>query len=193
MLSQAVLITVMLSEHRRRERAEVAARQRMSELAHVNRYTMAGELTTTIAHELTQPLAAILVNADTAKLIINSPFPNMGYLSEIISEIRRDDQRAGEIIKRLRSLLKRTPFEEKPIDLNRLVAQSTDLISAVANTRDISLSTVLSEADLLVIGDNIQLQQVLINLIVNSMDALANREGSQRRNPTAYSAGWEIC
>ena len=108
--------------------------------------------------------------------------------------------RSGETINELerllnvsRSLLKRTPFEEKPIDLNRLVAQSTDLISAVANTRDISLSTVLSEADLLVIGDNIQLQQVLINLIVNSMDALANRDGSQRQILLSYSAGWEIC
>jgi len=142
---------------------------------------MAGELTTTIAHEITQPLAAILVNADTAKLIMSSPSPNMDELNEIISEIRRDDQRAGEIIKRLRSLLKRTSFEAKQIDLNGLVAESIDLVSAVANAREVSLSTVLSETDLSVMGDNIQLQQVLINLIVNSMDAMAHTDGSQRQ------------
>jgi signal transduction histidine kinase len=180
-LLQAILIAVMLSERRRRGLAEVAARQRMSELAHVSRYSMAGELTTTIAHEITQPLAAILVNADTAKLIMSSPSPNMDELNEIISEIRRDDLRAGEIIKRLRSLLKRTSFEAKQIDLNGLVAESIDLVSAVANAREVSLSTVLSETDLSVMGDNIQLQQVLINLIVNSMDAMAHTDGSQHR------------
>jgi signal transduction histidine kinase len=180
-LLQAIFIAVMLSERRRRERAEVAVRQRIAELAHVNRYSIAGELTTTIAHELTQPLAAILVNADTAKLIVNSSSPKMDELNEIIADIRRDDQRAGEIIKRLRSLLKRTPFEAKQIDLNELVIESTDLMSAVAKAREVSLSTVFAEADLPVMGDNIQLQQVLINLIVNSMDAMVHAGGSQRR------------
>jgi signal transduction histidine kinase len=102
----------------------VQARQRSAELAHINRYSMAGELTATIAHELNQPLGSILTNAETAELIVKSPAPDLGELVEILADIRRDDERASEVIGRLRSLLKKAPFEPKHIDLNEVARET---------------------------------------------------------------------
>ena len=180
-LVQAGLISILLYERHRRHLAEVEARRRMAELAHVNRYSMAGELTTSIAHELNQPLGSILVNTETADILLNAPSPDMDELKEIISDIRRDDQRAGEVIKRLRSLLKRAPFETKRIDLNEVVGESVDLISGFVHARDVMVETVLTDEFLAVRGDRIQLQQVLLNLILNAMDAMSMLDKVRRR------------
>jgi signal transduction histidine kinase len=178
---QAILIAGLLYERRRRQVAEFEARQRIAELAHVNRFTLAGELTTSIAHELNQPLGSILVNAETAAMMLDSPSLDVKELKEILSDIRRDDQRAGEVIRRLRSLLRRAPFDAREIDLNETVGETLDLASALARARGVSLSSVLAGTPLPVKADNIQLQQVLINLIVNAIDAMADKEKSQRR------------
>ena len=139
LLLQAALIAGLLHERRRRQFAEFETRQRIAELAHVNRYSLAGELTTSIAHELNQPLGSILVNTETAALMLDSPAIDVNELKEILSDIRRDDQRAGEVIRRLRSLLKRAPFEAKEIDLNAMVGETLDLVSALAHARGVSL------------------------------------------------------
>jgi signal transduction histidine kinase len=178
---QAMLIAGLLYERRRRQFAEVDARQRMAELAHVNRYSMAGELTTSIAHELNQPLGSILVNTETATLMLDAPSLDVKEMKEILSDIRRDDQRAGEVIRRLRSLLKRAPFEEKEIDFNEAVAESIDLVSGLVHSREAALVTALVPEVLPVRGDRIQLQQVLLNLIVNAADAMAHLDKSQRK------------
>ena len=94
----------------------------MSELAHVNRSATAGELSSSIAHELNQPLGAILTNAETAELILSGQSPDLNEVKEILADIRRDDLRANEVIRRLRSFMKRTTFETKDIDLNELYA-----------------------------------------------------------------------
>jgi signal transduction histidine kinase len=180
-LLQAVLITGLLYERRGRRVAEFEARQRIAQLAHVNRYTLAGELAASIAHELNQPLGSILVNSETATLMLDAPGLDVRELKEILSDIKRDDQRAGEVIRRLRSLLKRAPFEAKEINLNETVGETLDLISALAHARGVSLSSVLAGTPLPVKADNIQLQQVLINLIVNAIDAMAHLESSQRK------------
>ena len=180
-LLQASLISVLLYERRRRKLAEFETRQRIAELAHVNRYTLAGELTASIAHELNQPLGSILVNTETAALMLDSPAVDVGELREILSDIRRDDQRAGEVIRRLRSLLKRAPFEAREIDLNETVREVLDLVSALSHARGVWLDDVLTGGPLLVKADNIQLQQVVINLIVNAIDAMQPLDKSQRR------------
>jgi signal transduction histidine kinase len=180
-LLQAALISILLYERRRRHFAEVEARRRMAELAHVNRYSMAGELTTSIAHELNQPLGSILVNAETAELLLDSPTPDMAELKDIISDIRRDDQRASEVIRRLRSLLKRVPFEARQIDLNDIIRESIDLVAGLVHARGVTVETVLTEQPLPVRGDRIQLQQVLLNLILNATDAMAPVEKLQRK------------
>src|SRR4030095_6998876 len=181
-LLQASLIGVLLYERRRRKLAEFEARQRIAELAHVNRYTLAGELTASIAHGLNQPLGSILVNTETAALMLDSPTLDVKELKEVLSDIRRDDQRAGEVIRRLRSLLKRAPFEAKEIDLNEMVRETLDLVAALAQARGVSLDSVLAGTQLPVKADNIQLQQVLINLIVNAIDAMAHLEKLRARS-----------
>ena len=105
------MITWLLYEHRRRRKAEIEARQRMSELAHLNRHATAGELSASIAHELNQPLGAILNNAESASMILNSPSPDLEEIKTIVDEIRRDDQRATEVIRRLRRLLGKSAIE----------------------------------------------------------------------------------
>jgi C4-dicarboxylate-specific signal transduction histidine kinase len=118
LLIQAVLISILLHERQKRNRAELESRHRMTELAHVNRQATAGELSSSIAHELNQPLGTILTNAETAELILNSPSPDLSEIKEILADIRRDDLRASEVIRRMRSLLMRAPFEAKNIDIN---------------------------------------------------------------------------
>jgi signal transduction histidine kinase len=180
-LLQAALISILLYERRRRKLAEFETRQRIAELAHVNRYTLAGELTASIAHELNQPLGSILVNTETAALMLESPALDVSELKEILGDIRREDQRAGEVIRRLRSLLKRAPFEAKEIDLNEIVREVLDLVAALSHARGVWLDDVLTAGPLLIKADNIQLQQVLINLIVNAIDAMQPVDKLQRK------------
>jgi signal transduction histidine kinase len=178
---QAMLIAGLLYERRRRKVAEVEARRRMAELAHFNRYSMAGELTASIAHELNQPLGSILVNTETASLMLASPSLDAAELKEILCDIKRDNLRAGEVIRRLRSLLKRVPFEVKEVDLNDAVADTMDLVSGLLHAREVSVVSALAPGILTVRGDRIQLQQVVLNLIVNASDAMAHLEKSQRK------------
>jgi ABC-type uncharacterized transport system substrate-binding protein len=109
---QSVFIAVLLYEHQRRHAAEVESRQRMAELAHLNRQTTAGELSASIAHELNQPLGAILSNAETAELMLKSQVPNLEEITAILADIKRADLRATEVIQRLRHLL--TKSQRRP-------------------------------------------------------------------------------
>ncbi|WP_448029938.1 sensor histidine kinase [Bradyrhizobium liaoningense] len=179
-LIQAGLISSLLYERRRRLVAEVESRQRLAELAHVNRYAAAGELTTSIAHELNQPLGAILTNTETAELMLKSDSPNLVEIGEILSDIRRDDQRASEVIRRLRSVLKKTPFEIVNIDLNDTVRETISLLSAVSDGRGIAMRFAPSTSILRVKGDPIQLQQVILNLIINAIDAISQADAAER-------------
>ena len=173
-LAQALLIAVLLHERRKRHNAEVESRHRMSELAHVSRQATTGELSSSLVHELKQPLGSILTNTETAELILSSPSPDFAELKEILADIRRDDLRANEMIRRMRSLLKRTPFETKEVDLNELAREAFAFLSMQASARNVALYLRESPETLRVRGDPIQLQQVIINLLVNSIDAMAN-------------------
>ena len=144
LLIQAGLIAVLLQEHRRRQFAEVQSRQRMAELAHVNRFSTAGELTASIAHEINQPLGSILTNAETAKAILKSPSPDIAELNEIVDDILQDDRRATEVIRRMRSLLKKAPFELKNLDLNDLVRETVEFLSSLAIGRKVELVSVIT-------------------------------------------------
>jgi signal transduction histidine kinase len=172
-LIQAALISILLHERKKRSDAEFESRHRMTELAHANRQATAGELSSSIAHELNQPLGAILTNAETAELILDSTSPDLSEIKEILADIRRDDLRASEVIHRMRSFLKRTPFETKDIDLNDTMREVFEFLSVQASARDIALYLQASPEALRVQGDPVQLQQVILNLMVNSMDAMA--------------------
>jgi signal transduction histidine kinase len=177
-LIQAGLISVLLLEHRRRQLAEVLSRQRMAELAHVNRFSTAGELTASIAHEINQPLGSILTNAETAQAMLESQSPDIAELpdivelKEILNDIVQDDRRATEVIRRMRSLLKKAPFEQKQFDLNEVVQETIRLLSALAVGRKFEMASVIAPDALTILGDRIQLQQVILNLVVNGIDAM---------------------
>lgn len=141
---------------------------------------MAGELTATIAHELNQPLGSILTNVETAELIVKSPLPDLQEIAEILADIRRDDVRASEVIGRLRTLLKKAPFELKQIDLSEVAHETVRFLSALTIARQVNL-TLNAPIPLAVNGDQIQLQQVIVNLIVNAMDAMSGMPSAERR------------
>jgi len=174
LLLQAGLIGFLLHERYLRRRAEAESRERMSELAHANRQATAGELSSSIAHELNQPLGSILANAETAEMILKSDKPDLAEIGEILADIKRDDQRAGEVIRRLRGYLTRTPFETRDIDLNQIMAEAFKFLSVQASVRNIALYLQTAPGEIRIKGDPVQLQQVILNLIVNSMDAMAS-------------------
>jgi signal transduction histidine kinase len=180
-LLQGALISALVYERHRRLYAEVQAGRRSAELAHINRYSIAGELTATIAHELNQPLGAILANTETAELMLKSRTPDLQEIGEILADIRRDDQRASEVISRLRSLLRKAPVERKQLDLNEVVRETLTLVSAVAFAREVDLITFIAPVSLSIEGDLIQLQQVIINLFVNATDAMSTLPNAERK------------
>ena len=177
-LAQAGLISAMLQERRRRQLAEVQSRQRVAELVHVNRINTAGELTASIAHEINQPLGAILTNAETADVILHSPNPDIAELKDIVNDILRDDRRASEVIRRMKSLLKKAPFELKSLDFNDLVGETVELVLAVG--RKVELVSVITRDALPILGDRIQLQQVILNLVANGIDAMRDTPSENR-------------
>jgi signal transduction histidine kinase len=177
LLAQTALIFGLAYEHRRRRRAEVEARQRMSELAHVNRQATVGELYASIAHELNQPLGAILANVEALELMVG---PNMTEVKEMLADIKRDDVRAAEVIRRLRAFLKGTASQRETFDLNETTSEAFDLISVQAHEHNVVLSRVLAPDSLRVTGDRIQLQQVILNLILNGIDAVAEPTNGKR-------------
>ena len=177
-LLQGGLISGLLVERRRRHRAEANARQRMTELARVVRFSTAGELTASIAHEINQPLGSILTNAETADAILKSPTPDIAELKDIVKDIVKDDQRAGEVVRRMRSLLKKTPFELKSLDFNDLVRETVKLVVAVG--RKVELVSVITPDALPILGDRIQLQQVILNLVTNGIDAMKDTPNQDR-------------
>jgi signal transduction histidine kinase len=179
-LLQAGLISALLREHRRRQLAEVQSRQRMAELAHVNRFATAGELTASLAHEINQPLGSILTNAETAKEILKSPSPDIAELHEIVDDILKDDRRASEVIRRMRSLLKKAPFELKRFDLNEVVQETIRFLLALAVGRKFEMANVITPDALPVLGDRVQLQQVILNLVVNGIDAMKDTPSENR-------------
>jgi signal transduction histidine kinase len=179
-LLQAGLIVALLNQHRRRQFAEVQSRQRMVELAHVNRFATAGELTASIAHEINQPLGSILTNAETADEILKSPTPDIAELKDIVKEILQDDRRASEVIRRMRSLLKKAPFELKSLDFNDVARDTIEFISQLAVARKVELTSLITQNTLPILGDRIQLQQVILNLVVNGIDAMRDTPAENR-------------
>jgi signal transduction histidine kinase len=174
LLIQAGLILFLLHERHLRRDAEVESQMRMTELAHVNRQATTSELSSSIAHELNQPLGSILTNAETAELILKSESPDLAEVRDILADIKRDDQRAGEVIRRLRGFLKRVPFETRDIDLNEIMSESFKFLAVQASTRNVALYLQTAPDALRIKGDPVQLQQVILNLVVNSMDAMAS-------------------
>ena len=173
LLLQGALITWLLFERYRRHRAELESRRRLLEVIHLNRTAAAGALSASFAHELNQPLGAILSNAETAEALLSANPPDLEQLKEILADIRRDDQRAADIIDHLRGLLRRkNDAELQEFDLNEVVRDAARLLGPEATTRGVVLGVSQAQATLPVRADEVHLQQVVLNLAMNGMDAM---------------------
>jgi len=179
-LLQAALIGALLLERRRRRKAELAVQLQRSQVAHASRLAIAGELTASIAHEINQPLGAILASADAAEMILKAGGDRREDLTRIISRIRRDDLRASDVIRKLRVLLAKHEPERERFDLGLMINDVAKLLEAEGHRREVALEVRPLQADAMVVGDPVQLQQVLINLILNAMEAVADMPPDRR-------------
>jgi PAS domain S-box-containing protein len=158
----------------RRGLEQASARQR-DELAHLSRVAMLGELSGSLAHELNQPLTAILSNAQAAQRFLAQSPPRVEKLAEILSDIVKSDHRAGAVIQRLRSMLRKEEAQRHTLDINDLVEESLRLMRSDLLNRQVMVSTDLALELPAVIGDRNQLQQVLLNFMINGCDAMDGR------------------
>ena len=170
----------VLSDITTRKNAELEAQRHRDELAHVSRVSMMGQLASALAHELNQPLGAILRNAEAAELFLQASPPDLQEVRAILADIRKDDQRAGEVIDRMRALLKRRESHWSELDLNAVTEEVAGLLRFDAEARRVKLTLELSRSVPGVRGDRVQLQQVLLNLILNAMDAMNGCEAGRR-------------
>jgi two-component system, LuxR family, sensor kinase FixL len=175
----AVVSHADVTERRIAEREAQTIRQ---ELAHYLRVSTIGELTTSIAHELNQPLAAILANAQAARKLLNSPSVSekVREVREIVADIVDEGRRAGEVIRGLRDLLRKGDSTREDLDVNGLVRGVVKLLRNDVMIRGVTLRSDLADEALATRGNRVQLQQVLMNLVVNALEALADTEGDRR-------------
>ncbi len=160
----------------RRLAAEVNALLR-DELNHMSRTAVMGELTAALTHQLNQPIASILMNAEEIQRILESPDPDLGDLGAAVADIIQDDLRASETITGLRSFFRKTEVEKRiPLDVGEVVAEVMRLVSSDALFRNVSLTFKAPTKRLRVAGDRIQLQQAILNLVLNAFDAAAENE-----------------
>ncbi len=156
-------------------------------LAHLQHLATMGELTAAIAHELTQPLTAITLNADAAEVWLRSGTPDLRELNEVLRDIRADAWRAHEVMERIRDLVLKREAPSEPLDINSVVAEALQLLASEALRRSVQIRAELCPQILLVSGNRTQLQQVLINLAMNGMEAMSTtttRQLTVRTRPT---------
>jgi signal transduction histidine kinase len=171
------VLTVVDITHRKRVEAE-AVRLR-DDLAHVSRVSTLGQLAASLAHELNQPLAAILSNAQAAQKLLARPSPDLDEIREILTDVVEDDKRAGDVIRGLREFFQKGHRDRAPVDLNELSREVTRLVQHDVTLRGASIRTHLRAELPLIDGDSIQLQQVVLNLMVNGLDAMRDLPSAQ--------------
>lgn len=156
----------------RADHAEQALSRAQAELAHVTRVTMLGELTTSIAHEVNQPLAALIANADACLRWLDREPPDLAAARRSVEWVIEDGNRAGEVIRRVRALAKKSDLEKIVLDLNDVVRDVIALVQRESISHRVSLRTELAPALPMIRGDRVQLQQVIINLVMNGIEAM---------------------
>jgi PAS domain S-box-containing protein len=174
-------VIMIIRDVTEQKRAELEAAEQRRELAHLGRVVSLGELSGALAHELSQPLAAILTNARAAQRLLTSDPSNVAEVHEILEDIAEDDRRAGGVIHRLRALLRKGEMQLQSLDLNGVVVEVLELMHSELIQRRVFAETRLAPSLPWVSVDRVQVQQVLLNLIVNACEAMpAERPGEQR-------------
>lgn len=159
-----------------RNRAEQKLREQREQLAHVGRVSALGQLAASLAHELDQPLGAILNNAEAAQMLLAQPSPNLAELGEIVRDILEDDRRAGAVLDRIRAMVQRQSFQSAEVDLPALCREVAALVQPAAAKKGIKLEFSCEPGLPPVEGDAVWLQQALLNLLINSFDAIGGRQ-----------------
>ena len=182
LMLQAIVIAALVVERGRRRAAEQELRKRLLEVLHLNRTAVAGVLSTSFAHELGQPLAAIQSYADAAMLYLKQSPPNLEKIGKILTGIQKDDLRAADIVTNLRGLLKkRDEIEPQELDLNDIITSTVEIVGAEALRNGVDLDAYRPNGPLRVRADRIQLQQALVNLAMNGIDAMRDCDHGKRR------------
>ena len=156
-----------------RKQAEEALRDAQAELAHVTRVMTMGELTASIAHEINQPLAAVVTNANAGLRWLAGPIPNLSEAREALARITRDGKRASDVIGRIRALVKKSSTEKAGLDLNEAIQEVVVLVHSEIQKSEVTLQMELAIDLPQILGNRVQLQQVILNLVMNSIEAMS--------------------
>jgi C4-dicarboxylate-specific signal transduction histidine kinase len=164
-----------------RRQAEEALRNAQAELAHVNRVMTMGELAASIAHEVNQPLAAIIASGDSCTAWLANEPPNLDKARGAATRIVQAATQASDIVRRIRALFRKTTSITTPLEINEVITETVSLIDGEVQRKGVSLNTELAANLPVVLGDRIQLQQVILNLAINGTEAMAAVEDQHRR------------
>ncbi len=173
---QTLLIALLMNNLDRRKRSEEETSRFRQQLAHVSRVSTVGELGQNLAHEINQPLAAIMANAESARQLLAGERPDLKEASAALDDIVADNKRAQAVIRRIRNLVKNTPPVHTQVDLNRVAAEAMQVVQADAAAKGVAIHLDLASDLPPVQGDHVQLQQVALNLIVNAMEAVSQNQ-----------------
>jgi C4-dicarboxylate-specific signal transduction histidine kinase len=177
--AEGTLVSGAVRDLTERTRAEEALRQAKADLTHVSRVTTMGELTASLAHEIKQPIAAAVTDANTCLRWLGRDQPDLAEAREAASRIIKDATRAADIISRVRLLFEKGTPQQELVDVNEVIQEMIVLLRGEATAYSISVRTELAEDLPRVMGDRMQLQQVLMNLMMNSIDAMKNVDGTR--------------
>jgi PAS domain S-box-containing protein len=162
------------------QQKEISLREAQNELAHVSRVNMMGELAASIAHEVNQPLAGMLTNANASLRWMAGDIPELAEARDAIQRIIRDGKRASDVIARMRALFKKAPAVQDRVDVNGMIQEVLALTQPELRSNRVSLQTQLTDDLPVVLGDKIQLQQVILNLVVNAIEAMSGAAEGRR-------------
>jgi len=174
-------LMVVVEDVTSRKESEEELREQRTELSHAQRISSLGQLSSALAHELNQPLGAILRNAEAAQLFLQQDPPDLEELRVILEDIQRDEQRAASVIQRMRSLLRRHELNAEPLAVDGLVRQVAELLRGEFQSRRVTLKVEVPPDLPRVLGDRVHLQQVLLNLLLNSLDEMEEQPEGQRQ------------
>jgi signal transduction histidine kinase len=179
-LVEIIGTTVDITARKRAEEERVRLYQLEADLAHINRVSMMGELTASIAHEVNQPLSGVVSNGSACLRWLAGDTPNLEEAREAARRIVRDGKRAAEIIARIRALTKRSAEVREKLDLNETIREVLPLVGDQARKKGVTIHTSFAEEILPVVGDRVQLQQVILNLVINGLEAMSTITDRER-------------
>jgi signal transduction histidine kinase len=186
---QTILIVGLLYQRRARQRAEVDSRRNLELAADANRRVTMSALTASIAHDLSQPLNSIQHNAQAGEMLVASNRATLETLREILSDIRTENVRATQIIDRHRTMIRSRPLEANPTDIHAIIRESVALVGHDMRARQIAVAIDVPAAPVMIVADHVLLQQVLVNLLMNAIEAMADTPRERRRVTVSSAVG----